>query len=623
MEPQRLRPSFKFDEERIEQIKAIVPEAFADSKINWETLHEALGDHLEPEDQSAEHFGLFWPGKRGARRLSTIPSAGSLNLTTGLGINEATTHNIFIEGENLEVLKLIQKSYAGRIKMIYIDPPYNTGNDDFIYKDDYKEPLEAYLKKTGEIDSEGILLTTNSKGDGRFHSKWLDMVYPRLRIANNLLHEEGAIFVSIDDNEIHNLREIMNEIFGEENFLGCIVRATGTTTGQDSRGFGNSFDYLIGYSKSIGYRVGGLALSEQDASRFSEEDDKGKHSMLQLRKTGYGDRREDRPFMYFPVTAPDGTEVYPIGPGGYESRWRVGQTTYKKFQDENLMVWKKKLKDGVEQWIPYVKYYLEGREKRPSPLWNDIDGNKKATIELKEVLGEKVFDNPKPTAFIMRLLQISTEPDTGDIVLDFFAGSGTTPHAVLKQNAEDGGNREYICVQFPEPTHDESIARKAGYSTISEICAERIRRVSKKMQEGKTKGDLGFRAFKLCRSNFKAWQDYHGDDVKQIEMLFDNAESALVDGWTPDSLLTEVMLVQGFPLDGNVNPLPGCKLNHVHLITSTAVTHRLVVCLDGKIEEGTISQVDFEPGDIFICLDNAITDQMKLRLSNNTTLRTI
>lgn len=617
----RLRPSFTFDKERIEQLKEIVPEAFADGKINWETLHEALGNYLEDEAPQAEHFGLFWPGKREARRLASIPSTGTLIPCNGQGIEEDSSSNIFIEGDNLEVLKLLQKSYAGRVKMIYIDPPYNTGNDDFIYEDDYKEPLEAYLKKTGDIDEKGTLLSTNAKSDGRFHSKWLDMMYPRIRIACNLLSDEGAIFISIDDNEIHNLRQIMNEVFGEENFLGCIVRATGTTTGQDSRGFGNSFDYLIGYSKSVGYRVGGLALSEKDAARFSEEDEKGRYSMLQLRKTGYGDRHEDRPFMYFPVIAPDGTKVYPIGPGGYESRWRVGPATYKKFQDENLIVWKKKPKDRVEQWIPYVKYYLEGREKRPSPLWNDLDGNKKATIELKEILGERVFDNPKPTAFIMRLMQVSTEPDTADIVMDFFAGSGTTAHAVIKQNMADGGNRQYICIQFPEPTREGSTAYNAGYLTVSDICKERIRRVSKKNQNAK--GDIGFRAYRLCRSNFKLWQDYHGEDVKQIEMLFSGAETPLVEGWTPESLLAEVILIQGFPLDSKITTQAEFKKNKIQLIESDTSTHRLFVCVDEKIHEETEKALKVNSGDIFVCLDGALTDQTKMRLANICTLATI
>ena len=247
------------------------------------------------------------------------------------------------------------------------------------------------------------------------------MMYPRLFLARNLLADDGVIFISIDDNEVANLKKSCDEIYGEENFLGYIVRATGTTTGQDSRGLGSSFDYCLCYSKSVDFVLGGLPLSEDDKKRFREKDEKGDYSTLQLRKTGNADRREDRPLMYYGVKAPNGALVYPIGPSGYESRWRVGKSTYQKLLKDNMIVWKEK---GKSQYIPYVKYYLEGREKRPSPLWNDIDGNKKASLELKELFGgKKVFDNPKPKALMQRMMQLVTDPDEGEIILDFFAGT--------------------------------------------------------------------------------------------------------------------------------------------------------------------------------------------------------
>jgi len=245
--PEKLRPSFTFTEDRLRQLRQVVPEAFADGKINWEVLREALGNYLEDEEACEEHFGLFWPGKRQGRRLAALPPKGTLVPAPGEGVNEDKTHHIFIEGENLEVLKLLQKSYAGRVKMIYIDPPYNTGKD-FIYEDDYSEPLEAYLKRTGQMDEEGRRLTTNTKASGRFHSNWLNMIYPRLLLARQLLREDGVIFVSIDDNEAHNLRSILDELFGMENFIAQFVWEGGRKN--DSKFVSISHDYILCYAKN-------------------------------------------------------------------------------------------------------------------------------------------------------------------------------------------------------------------------------------------------------------------------------------------------------------------------------------------------------------------------------------
>ncbi|MGD2158346.1 MAG: site-specific DNA-methyltransferase [Anaerolineales bacterium] len=249
---EKLRPSFTFTEDRLKELKTVVPEAFADGKINWDVLREALGEYLEEEDQ--EHFGLTWPGKRDSRRLAAMPSKGTLVPQPGEGINEGSTHNIFIEGENLEVLKLLQKSYAGRVKMIYIDPPYNTGND-FIYRDDYSEPLYTYLKRTGQVDETGHELTTNTRASGRFHSNWLNMMYPRLLLARQLLQEDGAIFISIDDNEISNLKAVMDEIFGEENFINIVsVKAkpsAGASGGGEDKRLKKNIEFLLIYSKNL------------------------------------------------------------------------------------------------------------------------------------------------------------------------------------------------------------------------------------------------------------------------------------------------------------------------------------------------------------------------------------
>lgn len=337
-------------------------------------------------------------------------------------------YNFLLEGDNLHSLHLLEKTHREKIDVIYIDPPYNTGNEDFIYDD----------LKIG-------------KDDAFRHSMWLSFMERRLSIAKRLLSERGVIFISIDDNESATLRMLCDNILGEANFVGCICRATGTTTGQDANKIGSSLDYCLVYSRTPAFTLKGIPLSEKDLRRFKDEDENGRYSMLQLRKTGNEDRRENRPKMFYPVIAPDGSSVYPFGPTNYLSRWRVAEDTYNNLVSQNMIVWKKKDKyekvvvDGIENspWTPYVKYYVSGRTKQVSNLLQDIEGNKKASIDLKNIVGKgKKFDYPKPVEFITLLLQISSEKDS--IVLDFFAGSGTTGQAVLELNKTDGGNRHFV-----------------------------------------------------------------------------------------------------------------------------------------------------------------------------------
>src|ERR1035437_5339805 len=307
--------SLNITEEKISRLKEILPETFTENKIDWEKLKAALGDDIEFKN---ERYVLNWAGKSDAFRALQSPSTDTLVPCREESVKFETTGNIFIEGENLEVLKVLQKAYFGKIKMIYIDPPYNTGNDNFIYPDRFSESKEEYLNRIGDKDETGLmtregLFRKNSKDSGHYHSNWLSMMYPRLFMARNLLRDDGVIFVSIDDNEVHNLRLLMNEVFGEENFIGCIVRGTGTTTGQGNNILGNSFDYLLTYSKNQDFEIGGLPLSEKDHLRYNLEDKNGKFSILQLRRTGNQDRREDRPNMFFPIESPDKTKVYPKG----------------------------------------------------------------------------------------------------------------------------------------------------------------------------------------------------------------------------------------------------------------------------------------------------------------------
>ena len=576
----KLRPVFTFDADLIAQLRAIVPEAFADGKVNWETLQAALGENLE--DESQEHFGLFWPGKREARRLASLPSKGTLIPQPGQGVDEETTHNIFIEGDNLEVLKLLQKSYAGRVKLIYIDPPYNTGND-FVYPDDYSEPLDAYLKHTGAVDDEGKLLTSNSRASGRYHSNWLNMIYPRLQLARRLLQESGFIFVSIDHHEVHNLVTIMNEIFGEENFIALVANVNNPKGRSDDKFVATAHEHLAIYRKSEKALLGGWAPEDNVLRRYNKTDKNGaKYRDMDLRKTGDADRRADRPNMFYYFLYNVSTkEFYPtrdeLVPGGFvqikplredgvEGRWRWELNTAQEKIEEIYP----KFMPIRQTWTVVEMDYLDPNEQiKPTTAWTKKDFNSERGSEQFIELGfsKEVFPRPKPIGLIRHILELATTPYKNDIVLDFFAGSGTTAQSVMELNFIDGEKRKFILVQYPEPINKDEEAYRAGFRTISEITKERIRRVSKKfISQPKelfeetalvsSQADYGFYCYTLDNSNLRKWQPYIEHDTSQLELRFNQAESPLVAGWKPENLLVEILLLQGFPLDSRVTLLP-------------------------------------------------------------------
>jgi adenine-specific DNA-methyltransferase len=534
--------------QNLETLKSLFPTIVKEGKIDYTELKALLGEEIE---EGEEYYRFTWAGKSQARQEANKPSTGTLRPVKEESKNWDTTGNILIEGDNLEVLKLLQKSYTRKVKLIYIDPPYNTGND-FVYKDNYTDNLGNYLSVSRQIDSNGNRLSTNTESDGRYHSNWLNMMYPRLKLSRNLLQDEGIIFISIDDKEVENLKKMSNEIFGEENFIGCIVRTTGQTTGQDSDGLGSSFDYLLVYSKYPDRGLNGLPLTEHDLKRFENEDDKGKFAYDQMRKTGSNDKRGDRPNMYYPIKNPDGIDLYPTGPGGYESCWRFEQSTYYRLVEEGFILWKKTIRLNEEVWWPYVKYYLEGRTKRPSPLWDDLEGNKKASRDLRSLFdGKKLFDFSKPIELIERIITISCNKD--DIILDFFAGSGTTAHAVLKQNALDEGCRKFICIQLPEPLDPESEAYKSGYDNIFQITKERIRRAGEVIKsdiknnlfkERSNQLDIGFKVFKLDSSNINAWDG----NVQNFEQNLLAAAENIKEDRTEEDVLYEILLKSGLDL---------------------------------------------------------------------------
>ena len=620
MPVERLTPGFFFDEERLAALEELAPEAFADGKINWAALKDSLGDRLEDEGKGAENFGLFWPGKAEARRLASRPGTGALVPCSGEGVNEGTTGNVFIEGENLEVFKLLRKSYAGRVKMIYIDPPYNTGND-FVYDDDFTEPLADYLRRTGQIDGEGRPMTTNKKSDGRFHSKWLSMMYPRLRLARELLRDDGVIFVSIDDNEVHHLRMLMNEIFGEENFLSCFIwKCRKFPDARSVNGISTDHEYLICYSRES-TRLAGI---ERDEKKFSNPDNDPNGPWMSRSILGLATKSQ-RPNLHYQIVDPKtGYKYMPPENTG----WRYSTDRMKKLIDDGCILFPER-PNGRPREKKFRKDLLTEKIAFPSIVADVFTSD--GTEEIRRYFDNNdIFSFPKPSMYIKKILQQSTGND--DIILDFFSGSATTAHAVLDLNREDGGNRKFVLVQLPEAVPADSEAAKAGYATIAEIGKERIRRVIAKLEKegaGKKKGgdlpDLGFKVFKLARSHFKPWEEYSGNDVEKIQSLFAEAVTPLAEGWKEieDGLFTEVLLLEGFPLDSAVRGRPEFAKNRVREVSSSFHEKRLLVCLDDAIAPETVKDLRLSPEEVFVCLDSAVDDGTKARLDDKGLIKTI
>ncbi|MFW6116136.1 MAG: site-specific DNA-methyltransferase [bacterium] len=637
---EKLRPTFTFDEDRLAELKQVVPEAFADGKVNWEVLREALGGYLEDADEETERFGLFWPGKRDARQLASESGRGTLVPVPGLGVNEESTRNIFIEGENLEVLKSLRKSYAKKVKMIYIDPPYNTGKDR-IYRDDYSEPLESYLERTGQAGEEGQLLTSNTRASGRFHSNWLSMMYPRIRVARDLLSEDGVIFISIGEREVAHLRQICDELFGEEALIGMFAVKTPNQTEERNR-LANC-DYLISYRNTDQQFRFSLPEKPQTARCTTGNPDQTQPEIefpagvpvvgvpdgvyTETRKTGGG---EDIRIIEGPIIVEGGELARPVV---LKARWsnsndlrnfaekiRSGSTEplYNKFGKELTRLWLKGRR--FQPQLDKVGYKL------PESIWSSF--TKPGSEALEELVPDASMDYPKHPEFVREIVRLGSDRDA--IVMDFFAGSCTTAQAVLELNRRDNGRRRFIMVQLPEPIEDDSAGKKASYDTVAEIGRQRIRAVIARVRD-ESKGtldlhrdeDLGFKCYRLARSNYKRWEDITTPASRQIEMAFDRFETPLVEDWERDDLFTEVLLIEGFPLDSSVKRQQQFKYNQVDLVTSDFHEHRLFVCLDGTIALQTIAELDLADTDVFVCLDTALSDEAKVRLSDTGNIHVI
>ncbi|HCK99958.1 MAG TPA: site-specific DNA-methyltransferase [Candidatus Marinimicrobia bacterium] len=510
-------------EEKLNDLKKILPEVFTEEKVDWEKLKAALGEDIEFRE---ERYHLNWAGKSEAFRALQTPTTATLVPDKNESVNFDNTENLFIEGENLEVLKVLQKSYFGKIKMIYIDPPYNTGND-FIYSDKFAESREDYLKRSGTKDENGLItregLFRNSKDSGHYHSNWLSMMYPRLFLARNLLREDGVIFVSIDDNEVHNLRMLMNEVFGEENFIVSIIWKKRSTPPNDQI-IGADHEYLAVYAKSI--ESVALNLKERSAeqiSRYNNPDNhpKGPWTPGDLMANVKGGRYVKS--LYYPIVNPKtGESHYPSSNGN----WRFNSEKIQELLNNNEIYFgdNGKGRPKLKRFLCDVKSGITY-----NTIWNFVPFNTKGSQEMTDLLGNlTIFDNPKPSGLIFELVKLGSEKDS--IILDFFSGSSTTAHAVLDLNKQDGGKRKFIMVQMPEPCGEDSEACKAGFKTIAEIGKERIRQVIKKIKaedEGKfdfakSGLDLGFKVFKLRQSNFKIWR---GDKIESEEELLRQMEA--------------------------------------------------------------------------------------------------
>lgn len=549
--------------QNIETLKALFPTTVREGKIDVEELKALLGEEIEAGD---EYYRFTWAGKAMARREANKPTTATLRPNKADSTNWDTTQNIFIEGDNLEVLKLLQKSYANAVKMIYIDPPYNTGKD-FVYKDNYADNMSNYFAVTGQTDEEGRKFGANTESDGRFHSNWLSMMYPRLKLAHTLLKDDGVIFISIDDNEALNLRKLMDEIFGEENFIADIAVVNNLKGRNDKRYIATANERMLMYVRTDLFDESGLKLPESRIDEFDQEDEIGKYRFLGLRKRGGADTRVLRPKMYFPfyVDVNNGTvalerknksdiEVLPKKSDETEGCWRWGKDT----ASLRLVSLIGKPVSGGLKWDVFEKDYLETdgeiRRIKPKSVFAGTNySTDRATKEYRAIMPEVDFSNPKSVSLLMDLVEYSTLPNQSDIVLDFFAGSGTTAHAVMQLNADDGGNRRFICVQLDVDTEKDSDPYKAGFKKISDITKKRITRSGKNIQsEAKTnlfKGtntviDLGYRAYKLDTSNINAW-DANPDN---LEVSLFNAQNNIKEGRTEEDVLYEILLKYGMDL---------------------------------------------------------------------------
>ena len=605
-------------QERLNILKQLMPEIFDEGKIDFEKLKATLGEYIT---FSNERYVLNWAGKSDAFRIMQRPSSATLVPCKEESVDFDTTQNIFIEGENMEVLKVLQKSYFGKVKMIYIDPPYNTGNDSFIYPDKFSETKEEYMKRVGDKDAEGYMtregmFRKNSKENGQYHSNWLNMMMPRLYLAKSLLREDGVIFISIDDNEVHNLRLLMNEIFGEENFVANIIWQHSIQPKGYLDKFSVHHNHILCYSKSTEYTLNPLKRTEENNKSYSnpDNDPKGPWRSGDVRNALY------RPNLIYDIITPSGKVIKPCANG-----WRWSKETIEEKIKTGEIVF------NADETRIIRKIYLSNVDGRaPETIWfaKDVGSTRDAMNELKDLFDKPPFDTPKPVELISKMMELVNDDDC--IILDFFAGSGTTAHAVMQLNKEDGGNRKFICVQLPELCDPKSEAYKAGYSTIAEISKERIRRASAKIRaeveneraqhageisfEETTEApmpDLGFKVFKLSESNFKQWREIHGSDQDQWKQQTIDFLNPVAENATIDNMVYELLLKNGKSLNSAINHINNCYI----------INDGELILLLESADQSTIDYVLSLHPEKVIALDNLFSGNDQLKTNTALQLR--
>jgi len=646
--------------EKVDRLKEIFPEAMTEGRVDFEKLKEALGEIV---DDRPERYSFTWAGKRDAIKLLQVPSRATLVPVPKESVDLENTKNVFIEGENLEVLKLLYKSYAGRVKMIYIDPPYNIGKDR-IYRDDFSDPLGAYLQLTGQEDTEGNRLTSNPETSGRYHSVWLSMLCPRLFVARQLLRDDGFIVVSIDDAELQNLRAVMNEFYGEENFIAVLVWDRNRKN--DAKFFSVGHEYMVVYARNkqvlkdadvvLRAPKEGIDDVRREFDRLRKKHDDNWDLVRRGLKAFFDAMDEGDPrkslarFTKVDAKGPYRDDGNPSWPGGGGPRYEVPHPkTHKPCKIPSRgWVWptKERFDEELaaghvvfgpdETTIPSVRYNLWEKTVEVMRSVN-YSYAQTATQEFDALFGGvKVFDDPKHYADLARMVEYLTETD--DLVLDFFAGSCSTAHGVLHANRTEKTSRRYICVQLPEPVNDKENsgrnALKMGLRTIADVGKERIRRVIKKLKDD-AKGqkdlfkernapeDLGFKVFKLSESNYRSWKGVSDKDGKTYAETMEMFTDPLVPGWKTENVVCEVALKEGYSLTCRIEELNDIAGNQVFRVTDDDRGQSFIICLDDKLTATAIKALKLKKDDLFICRDVALTDELAANLALQCNLKTI
>lgn len=589
MDKLKMQTANKADE-NFKKLAAMFPNAVTETiDENGEVVRAIDKDVLMQEisckvvDGNEERYQFTWPDKKKSVLLANAPINKTLRPCREESVDFDNTENLYIEGDNLEVLKLLQETYLGKVKMIYIDPPYNTGND-FVYADDFAQSTDEYLENSGQFDDDGNRLVKNLDSNGRFHTDWLNMIYTRIRISKDLLQEDGVIFISIDDNEIDNLSKICSEIFGEDNFICKFIWKSKLGKVGTTSTISATHEYILCYAKNSSCVTFKMIKNETEGRKEN------------LRQWGVADRREDRPSMYYPIKI-DGVEVYPIKEDGTDGRWRVGESMAKELLAEGVLELTEKngkynIYRNFPSGISYTPY--------DTLLLDNIGTTAKGATMLKTLELGKIFDFSKPVELIKHFAFLATSEN--DIVIDFFSGSSTTAHAVMQLNAEDGGQRKFIMVQLPEETEEKSEAYKAGYKNICEIGKERIRRAAKKIAEENPQAqfDGGFRVLKCDTSNMK---EVYYNPAEYEPSLFSRLEDNIKEDRTPEDLLFQVMLDLGVLLSSKIEAttIAGKKVFNVE-------DNNLIACFDDNVTEEVITEIAKQKPYYFVMRDSSMAN---------------